>query len=119
MPRTPQAVYEAQSQALEAGDLEKLAADYSDTCVQIWNGRVRRGKSGVKEGFGEFLTQLADVKDLGMPVQVFEDNVLYLEWWADLGDRRAEGVDTFVFDDGLITVHTISYDIKPAAPASS
>ena len=46
------------------------------------------------------------------PVKLFEDNVLYLEWWADLGDRRCVGVDTLVFQDGQITVHTIKYDFK-------
>ena len=112
MTRTPQAVLEEQNRALEAGDLEKIAEGYSESCIQIWNGEIRRGRSGVKDGFGHFFSELGEVKSMETTVEVFADNVLYLEWWADLGDRHCDGVDTFVFDDGFITAHTIKYDIK-------
>lgn len=115
MARSPREIFEAQSRALEAGDLDKVAADYSDDCIQIWNGHMRRGRSGVKEGFAHFLAELGEVKALEEPVQVFEDGVLYLEWWADLGDRRCDGVDTVVFNDGQITVHIIKYEITEGA----
>lgn len=116
MARSPREIFEAQSQALEAGDLDKVAADYSEDCIQIWNGQPRRGRAGVKEGFAHFFAELGEVKALEEPVQVFEEGVLYLEWWADLGERRCDGVDTVVFKDGQITVHTIKYEIKEVAP---
>ena len=40
-----------------------------------------------------------EVKGLEVPVRVYEDNVLYIEWWADLGDTRCDGIDTFIFDN--------------------
>jgi hypothetical protein len=42
--------------------------------------------------------------------QVFEDDLLFLEWAADAGKSRADdGVDTFVFRDGKMQAQTIHY----------
>ena len=46
---------------------------------------------------------------------MYEDNVLYIEWWADLGDMRCDGIDTFIFEDGLITIQTVKYTIDKAS----
>ena len=117
MARTVQEAFETHLEALGSGDLDRLAADYSDNCIQITNSQTRRGKAGVKEGFAAIFADLAahgEVKGLEVPVRIYEDNVLYIEWWADLGDTRCDGIDTFIFEDGLITVQTIRYAISKA-----
>jgi ketosteroid isomerase-like protein len=117
MARTPQAAFETHLEALGTGDLDKIAADYSDNCIQISNRRTRRGKAGVKEAFAQIFSELSaagELKGLEVPVRVYEDNVLYIEWWADLGDMRCDGVDTFIFENGLITAQTVKYDIVKA-----
>ena len=44
---------------------------------------------------------------------IFEGNVLFLEWNADAAATRADdGVDTFLFDDGLIRVQTVRYTLQ-------
>lgn len=118
MARTPQEAFETHLEALISGDLDRLAADYSDDCIQISNRQTRRGKDGVKEGFAALFSDLAaagEVKGVEIPVRVYEDNVLYIEWWADLGDMRCDGVDTFLFEDGLITVQTLKYEVSKAS----
>ena len=115
MARSPQAAFESHERALGSGDLEQLAADFSNNCILIVNGQVRRGKSGVKEGFAHIFSELGKVNGMDAPVRVFEDNVLYVEWRADLGDRRCDGVDTLIFEDGLIAVQTAKYEIKALA----
>ncbi len=117
MARTPQEAFETNLAALGGGDLDTIAADYSDDCSQISNSQTRRGKSGVKEGFAQLfsdLTAAGEIKGLEVPVRIYEDNVLYIEWWADMGDMRCDGVDTLIFEDGLITVQTVKYDISKA-----
>ena len=117
MARTPQEAFETHLEALGSGDLDRIAADYSDDCIQISNRQVRRGKAGVKDAFAQIFSDLAaagEVKGLEVPVRVFEGDVLYIEWWADLGDMRCDGVDTFIFQDGLITVQTVKYYIGKA-----
>jgi hypothetical protein len=38
-----------------------------------------------------------------------------LEWAADgSGNRVEDGIDTFVFRDGLIRVQTVQYSLQPA-----
>jgi len=117
MARTPQEAFEAHVAALGTGDLDTIVSDYADNCIQITQRQTRRGKAGVKEGFAALFADLAaagEIKGLEVPVRVYEDNVLYIEWWADLGDMRADGDDTFIFEDGLITVQTIRYAISKA-----
>jgi uncharacterized protein (TIGR02246 family) len=113
--RTNQEAFETHLEALLSGDLERLAADYTEDCIQISNRQTRRGKDGVKEGFAAIYADLAaagEVKTVEVPVRVYEDNVLYIEWWADLGDMRCDGVDTFVFEDGQISIQTVKYDLS-------
>ena len=117
MARTPQEAFETHLAALGGGDLDTIAADYSDDCITIFNRESRRGKDGVKEAFTQLFAELAaagDVKGLEVPVRVFEDNMLYIEWWADLGDMRCDGVDTFIFEEGLVTMQTVKWYIGKA-----
>ena len=117
MARSAQEAFETHLESLGTGDLDKIAADYSDDCIQISNRQTRRGKDGVKEAFAQIFSDLAaagEIKGLEVPVRVYEDDVLYIEWWADLGDMRCDGVDTFIFQDGLIRVQTVKYDITKA-----
>jgi uncharacterized protein (TIGR02246 family) len=118
MARSPQEAFETHLESLAAGDLEKIAADYTEDCIQITNCEVRRGKAGVKEAFASIFQDLAahgEIKGgVEVPVRVFEGDILYIEWWADMGDMRCDGVDTFVFDDGQISVQTVKYSISKA-----
>ena len=47
--------------------------------------------------------------------QTFADDVLYLEWKATGGGRKVDnGIDTFIFEDGMIRVQTVVYTVQPA-----
>ncbi|BBX75475.1 polyketide cyclase [Mycobacterium shinjukuense] len=86
--------------ALAAGDLDEIVADYADDSVVITSRAVARGKAGIRE---VFVNLLADVPNAAWDVktQVFEGDVLFLEWSADSALNRVDdGVDTFVFRDG-------------------
>ena len=46
---------------------------------------------------------------------IYQDDILLLEWGAEGGDNRIEdGIDTFVFRDGLIRVQTVRCTLQPA-----
>jgi uncharacterized protein (TIGR02246 family) len=111
MTRTPEEVFQHHAQALGAGDLDEIVADYADDAVFITPAGVRRGKDGIGEAFTQLL---ADVPDAAwdLKTQIYEDDVLFLEWAADAGATRVEdGIDTFVFRDGLIRVQTVRYTL--------
>jgi len=102
------------AQALGAEDLEEIVADYSDDAVFITPAGVQRGKDGIRQAFTKLLSGVPqgswDIK-----TTIYEDDILLLEWGAEGGGNRIEdGIDTFVFRDGLIRVQTVRYTLQPA-----
>lgn len=50
---------------------------------------------------------------MDVPTQVFEGDVLFIEWSAVAAARRAlDGIDTFVFDGDGIRVQTVRYTME-------
>ena len=97
--------------ALAAGDVDALMRDYADDAVFITPSGVLRGKDGVREGFTKLLSDVPNA-DWAVPTQIFEGDVLFIEWSATAAQSRVEdGIDTFVFRDGLITVQTVRYTL--------
>jgi hypothetical protein len=115
MTRTPEEVFAHHAAALGAGDLDQIVADYSDDAVFITPGGVRRGKEGVRAGFTRLLGDVPDAA-WSLKTQIYEDDVLFLEWAADSAATFVEdGIDTFVFRDGLIRVQTVRYTLQHKA----
>jgi uncharacterized protein (TIGR02246 family) len=112
MTRTPEEIFQHHAEALGAGDLDEIVADYTDDAVFITPGGVRRGKDGIREAFTQLLADLPnaawDLKTL-----IFENDVLFLEWAATAATTKVEdGIDTFVFSDGLIRLQTVRYTLQ-------
>ncbi|MDP8971286.1 MAG: nuclear transport factor 2 family protein [Actinomycetota bacterium] len=115
MARAPQEVFQHHVEALGAEDLDEIVADYSDDAILITAQGVKRGKSGVREGFQQLLDDLPDA-EWDLKTTIYEDDILFLEWAADSETARTEdGVDTFVFADGLIRVQTTRYTLQAKA----
>jgi hypothetical protein len=113
MTRTPQEVFAHHGQALAAGDLDEIVADYADDSVVITSAGVARGKDAIRDVFVGLLADLPaadwDLKNL-----IFGGDVLFLEWVADSAVNRVDdGVDTFVFRDGMIWAQTVRYTPQP------
>lgn len=47
-PRTPQEVFAHHGQALAAGDLDEIVADYADDSFVITPAGIARGKEGIR-----------------------------------------------------------------------
>ncbi len=111
--RTPQEVFQHHGEALMAEDLEGIVADYSDDAVIITPDGVLRGKDGVRQTFVKLLGDLPGAK-WELPTMLFEDDILFLEWKAASEKVKADdGIDTFVFRDGMIRVQTVRYTLTP------
>jgi ketosteroid isomerase-like protein len=112
MARSPQDVFAHHVQALGAGDLDEIAADYAEDAVVISPSGVQRGKDGVRSAFTQLLSDLPNAA-WDLKTQIYEGDVLFLEWAADAGATRADdGIDTFVFRDGLIQTQTLRYTLQ-------
>jgi ketosteroid isomerase-like protein len=112
MARTPQEIFEHHASALIAGDVDEIVADYTDDAVFITPSGVLHGKEGVREGFVKLLADLPDAK-WDVPTQIFEGDVLFIEWSAvSAASRATDGIDTFVFSRDGIRAQTVRYTLE-------
>jgi ketosteroid isomerase-like protein len=109
--RTPQEVFQHHAEVLIGGDIDGIVSDYSDDAVFITPAGTLHGKDGVRQGFEKLLADLPNA-EWAVPTQIFEGDVLFIEWSAKAANSRVEdGIDTFVFRDGEITVQTVRYTL--------
>ena len=110
--RTPQEVFEHHAGALGAGDLDGIVEDYTDDAVFITPDGVLHGEDGVRQGFTKLL---ADVPSAAWELKtlVYDGDILLLEWAATAATTKVEdGVDTFIFADGMIRTQTVTYTVQ-------
>ncbi len=112
MTRSPEEVFQHHAQALGAGDLDEIVADYADNAVFITPAGVLRGKDGIREAFTKLLADVPNA-DWELKTTIYENDVLFLEWAATAAATKVEdGIDTFVFSDGLIRLQTVRYTLQ-------
>ena len=112
MTRSPEEVFAHHAQALGAGDLDEIVADYTDDAVFITPVGVLRGKDGIRAAFTQLLADVPNA-DWELKTQIYENDVLFLEWAATAAATKVEdGIDTFVFSDGLIRLQTVRYTLQ-------
>ncbi|OBK28259.1 polyketide cyclase [Mycobacterium asiaticum] len=113
MTRTPQEVFAHHGKALVLGDLDEIVADYAADSVVVTAAGVARGPDEIRQVFVKLLDDLPEA-NWDLRTQIFEGDVLFLEWAADSALNRADdGVDTFVFGDGMIRAQTVRYTPLP------
>jgi len=112
--RTPEEVFAHHGEVLVAGDLEGIVSDYADDAIFITPDGILRGKDGVRKGFEKLLADLPNA-EWEIVTTLFEDDAMMLEWKARSEKSKAEdGIDTFIFRDGLIRVQTVRYTLDRA-----
>ena len=109
--RTPQQIFEHHAEVLGAEDIDGIAADYSDDAFFMTPAEVERGKAGIRHAFTKLLSDIPQAK-WNLKTQLYENDILLLEWTADSAKTKVDdGIDTFVFKDGFIRVHTARYTL--------
>jgi ketosteroid isomerase-like protein len=112
MARTPQEIFQHHAEALMAGDVDEIVADYADDAVFITPRGTLHGKDGVRQGFVALLADLPEAK-WDVPTVIFEGDVLFIEWSAVSAQRQAlDGIDTFVFAGDHIRAQTVRYTLE-------
>ena len=112
MARTPQEIFQHHAEALGAEDIDAIVSDYADDAIFMTPEGVLRGKEGVRRAFERLTSEVPGAR-WELPTQLFEDDIMLLEWKATSSASRVEdGIDTFVFRDGLIRVQTVRYTLQ-------
>ncbi len=110
--RTPEAIFAHHGQALGAEDLDATVMDFAATAVLVTSDGVRRGKDAIRTFFDGLFKALPKAR-WGVKT-IYVDNVLFVEWTGDSARASvSDGVDTFLFKDGLIQVQTVRCTIVP------
>jgi hypothetical protein len=110
--RTAEEIFSHHAQALGSEDLEATILDYTEDSVLITPDGVMRGKAAIRDFFNSLFQSLP--KAQWSVKTLFVDNILFLQWTAD--STRAsvsDGVDTFIFKDGMILIQTVRSTIVP------
>lgn len=111
--RTPQEIFGHHAEALGAGHVDEIVADYTEDAIFITPAGVKRGKKGIQEAFTQLLEELPDA-EWNIKTTIYEDDIMFLEWGAKAESNTVEdGIDTFVFRDDLIRVQTVRYTLIP------
>ena len=109
--RTPEEVFTHHGQSLGAEDLDAIMMDYADTAILISPAGVLRGKA-IRNFFADLIQSLP--KAQWKLKTIYAANVLFLEWTADSAQASvSDGVDTFIFQNGLITLQTLHHTTVP------
>ncbi len=110
--RTPEETFGHHAQTLMAEDLDGILADYTDTSYLISPSGVLRGKNAIRGFFADLLTALPQAKwDVKT---TYVEDILFLEWTAESKPASvSDGVDTFIFKDGMIDIQTVRATIVP------
>lgn len=110
--RTPQEVFASHTQAVGAEDLDAIMMNYAETAYIVTPSGVVRGKDAIRDFFAGFFQVLPQAQ-WGRKT-TFVDNLLFLEWTVDArGGSVSDGVDTFIFQDGLIQAQTVRGTLVP------
>ena len=110
--RAPEEIFAHHAQALGAEDLDAILTDYADAACIITPSGVTRGKDGIRGLFAGLL-QTVPKATWGV-TPTFVDDILFLEWTADSAPNSiSDGVDTFIFRDGLIRAQTVRFSVVP------
>ena len=112
--RTPEEVFTHHAQGLGAEDVDAILMDYADTAILISPSGVLHGKDAIRNFFADLLQALPKAH-WGVKT-IYADNILFLEWTADSARASvSDGVDTFIFQNGLITLQTVRNTTVPKA----
>ena len=110
--RTPEQVFNHHVQALGAEDVAATVMDYAETARVITPGGIAQGKDAIGKLFADLFRTLPKAR--WNVKTTYVDDILFLEWTADSDlNSVSDGVDTFIFKDGLIQTQTVRFTAVP------
>jgi ketosteroid isomerase-like protein len=112
--RTPQDVFTAHGDALNAGDVARILEDYADDAVFLTADGAFEGRAAIGNFLSAALGALPEAEFMAGSA-TFAGDALLLIWSASSPKGRIDdAVDTFVFADGKIRLQTTSFSVVPA-----
>jgi hypothetical protein len=116
--RTTEQVWEHHIQSWEARDLTAIVSDYNAESVLIVNGNVFRGRAEIEQVFSKLFAIFdGGINRIDPPTVV--GRIVYLTWhFTPMGLSEFYGTDSFVIEDGIISVQTIASPLYDRFPVN-
>jgi ketosteroid isomerase-like protein len=115
MTRLPQEIISAHFKAVKDGDIPRIVQDYSDDVVFITPAGVLEGRASLEQLFQQMMAMMPDAELAATSATFGGDGLLLLWTAASPAGTISDGVDTFVFADGVITFQTSKFTFVPSA----
>ena len=107
--RSPRQVYDDHWDAIQAGDMDRVLADYADDAIFVLPGKIARGHSEIMTTFDALGEDLMGFELKQDSVTVGGAMVLF-EWSGVNADgAKAAGVDAFHIQNDRISFQALSY----------
>ena len=114
MTRTPQEVFSDHLASLAKRDVSLILQDFAEDAILISPSGALQGLAGVEAFYTQALGGLPDI-DFTISSTVFGGDALLVRWTGKASAGTVDdGVDTFVFSDGKITLQSTWFTIQPA-----
>ena len=114
MTRSPQETLAAHFEAIASGDINRLLADYSEDATILTGQGALEGRPGVQAFYTNALQSLPGAQ-FSITDAMYSSDAALVHWTAQSGAGRIDdGVDTFVFQDGEIRLHTVHFTLQLA-----
>jgi hypothetical protein len=119
MTRSAQEVFRDHIAALTTGDVAGILADYRDDAVFITADGALDGLAGIENFYTQAIRNLPNL-ELATISATYAPNALLLVWSGSSPAGKIEnGVDTFVFEAGKISIQTTLFKVTaPDGPDS-
>jgi len=115
MSRSPQEVFSDHLAALAKRDVPLILEDYAEDARLITPQGALEGLTGVEAFYTQALAGLPDL-EVTITSKVFGEDALLARWTAAATAGTVDdGVDTFVFTDGKISLQSSWFTIEPTA----
>ena len=113
MTRSANDVLQDHVRAVNSGEMPGILADYADHAQVLTAQGALKGRPGVEAFFTQAMSLLPGIQ-LTVNQAVTGENCLLVWWSADSSAGRIDdGIDTFVIEDGLITLQTPTFTVQP------
>lgn len=119
MTRSPQEILSDHLAAVENGDIATIVEDYREDAVLLTSQGALEGRSGLEMFYTQALAMLPQPK-FGVESAIYGGDALLVQWTLiSPAGRVNDGVDTFVFADGVIRLQTSAFTVQPIESSDS
>jgi predicted SnoaL-like aldol condensation-catalyzing enzyme len=121
--QTTEEVWNHHMAAWDSQDLNAIMDDYTEKSLLIVNNEIVRGKDNIRAVFARLFDLFSRGQNRIDPATL-DGRIVYITWhFTPQDDQEYFGTDTFVVEDGTISVQTIAsplydrYSITDSLPA--